>query len=66
MVTPKRDSKGRYYSDSPKRYIMRVTKQEKEIIERFRKIKPSKLNLTDLFTKELRDAVRMRVNNIET
>ena len=45
---------------------MRVTKQEKEIIERFRKIKPSKLNLTDLFTKELRDAVRMRVNNIET
>lgn len=44
---------------------MRVTKQEKEIIERFRKIKPIEVDLSDLFTKELRDAIRRRVNNIE-
>ena len=44
---------------------MRVTLQEKRIIEKFRQIQPSDDDQSDHFINELKTLIRKRVNNIE-
>ncbi len=44
---------------------MRVTLQEKRIIEKFRKIRLSGDDQSDHFINELKTLIRKRVNNIE-
>jgi hypothetical protein len=60
-----RDNKGRFTSENPKRIIMRVTLEEKILIEKFRQIQPSKTSDISRSLKELQSLIRKRVNNIE-
>lgn len=63
LISQKRDAKGRFSSENPKRILMRVTKQEKQIIERFRQIKPHQIN--NYFLNEIQALIRRRVQNLE-
>lgn len=65
MEIQKRDIQGRFVSDNPKTIIMRVTKQEKQLVEKFRQIQPSKKGQRSQFINELQALIRKRVNNLE-
>ncbi len=65
MSTQKRDQKGRFTSENPKKLIMRVTIEEKQLIEKFRQIQPSKNSTSSQSLKELQTLIRKRVNNLE-
>ncbi|MHA1944990.1 MAG: hypothetical protein ACXAC6_12410 [Candidatus Hodarchaeales archaeon] len=65
MNSQTRDTKGRFSSSNPKTITMRVTLQEKRIIEKFRQIQPSDDDQSDHFINELKTLIRKRVNNIE-
>ncbi len=65
MSSEERDVKGRFSSSNPKTITMRVTVQEKRIIEKFRKIQPADSDQSDHFINELKTLIRKRVNNIE-
>lgn len=65
MVPQRRDSKGKFFSENPKRIVMRVTEKEKHIIEKYRQIKPSKIDQDSQFYREIQTLVRRRVQNLE-
>ena len=65
VSSQERDVKGRFSSSNPKTITMRVTLQEKRIIEKFRKIQPTDNDQSDHFINELKTLIRKRVNNIE-
>ncbi|MHA1996215.1 MAG: hypothetical protein ACW97Z_16910 [Candidatus Hodarchaeales archaeon] len=65
MSTQKRDQKGRFTSENPKKLIMRVTIEEKQLIEKFRQIQPSKNSTSSQSLQELQTLIRKRVNNLE-
>jgi len=65
LNTQKRDAKGKFSSSNPKTITMRVTLQEKRIIEKFRQIQPSDNEQSDHFITELKTLIRKRVNNLE-
>ena len=65
MNSQKRDNKGRFTSENPKKITMRVTLEEKMLIEKFRQIQPSKSSESSRSLKELQSLIRKRVNNIE-
>ncbi len=65
MNSQKRDNKGRFTSENPKNIIMRVTTEEKLLIEKFRQIQPSKTSESSQSLKDLQTLIRKRVDNIE-
>ncbi|PWI48679.1 hypothetical protein CEE45_05565 [Candidatus Heimdallarchaeota archaeon B3_Heim] len=65
MSTQKRDQQGKFTSENPRRFIMRVTAQEKKLVEKFRQIKPSKSTNNNHSLEELQALIRKRVDNIE-
>ncbi|MHA2290098.1 MAG: hypothetical protein ACXABG_15035 [Promethearchaeota archaeon] len=65
MSIQKRDQKGRFSSENPKKYIMRLTAEEKQLVEKFRQIQPAKNTGSSQSLKELQALIRKRVNNIE-
>ena len=65
LSSQERDTKGRFRSSNPKTITMRVTLQEKKIIEKFRQIQPLDNDQGDHFINELKTLIRKRVNNIE-
>ncbi len=64
-MTQKRDNLGRFITDNPKTIIMRVTEEEKEIILKFRQIQNPEFKRKDIFTQELMELIRCRMNNPE-
>ncbi|MHA1975984.1 MAG: hypothetical protein ACW98I_03670 [Candidatus Hodarchaeales archaeon] len=65
MSSQKRDQQGRFTSENPKKLIMRVTFEEKQLIEKFRQIQPSKSSTPNQSLEELQALIRKRVENIE-
>ena len=65
MSIQRRDEKGRFTSENPKKIIMRVTAEEKQLIEKFRQIQPTKSTNSNQSLEELQALIRKRVDNIE-
>ena len=63
LIFQKRDAKGKFFSENPKKILMRVTEQEKQIIERFRQFEPHQIN--NYFLREIQTLIRKRVQNLE-
>ena len=61
----KRDKKGRFITENPRTIVMRVTKQEKELIENYRKTQPSKNDPNNQFINELQTLISKRVEGLE-
>jgi hypothetical protein len=65
LTKQKRDKSGKFVSDNPRTIIIRVTEEEKQLIEKFRQIQPTRNNQNDQFVKELQVIISNRVNNLE-
>jgi hypothetical protein len=66
MTIQKRDAKGQFTSTNPKRIVMRVTEKEKQLIERYRQIKPSETNhIHQILHHGIEELINKRVQNLE-
>lgn len=60
-----RDNKGRFSSQNPKRIVMRVTEEEKLLIEKFREIQSLPESQLNNFESELNKLIKNRTKNLE-